>query len=212
MKLIVENVTCMRGIRVVLSGVCFSLEAGEGLLLQGPNGSGKTTLLRTIAGFMSPRGGRIYIDGADSDREISELCHYVGHLNGIKSGFTVTENLRFLNEFLGDDADGEDAIERTIETFMLGELRHIPAGLLSAGQKRRLGLARLVLARRPVWLLDEPSVSLDVASLELLARQVHAHARDGGLVVASSHVPLGIDFTQVLELRAGAATLRGGAA
>lgn len=211
MRLTAENVTCMRGERTVLSGVSFSIAEGEGLLLRGPNGAGKTTLLRTIAGFMTPAKGRVCVEGAKG-RELGELCHYVGHLNGIKSRFTVLENLCFLDEFLGNRPVAKKDVECAIETFGLGELRNIPAGLLSAGQKRRLSLARLLLAKRPLWLLDEPSVSLDAASQELLARQVHAHAAAGGLVIASSHVPLGIDFTQVLELRAGRARLTGGGA
>ncbi len=207
MKLLADNVTCVRGSRAVLTAVNFIVNGGEALLLRGANGSGKTTLLRTLAGFITPEGGQIRLADAPRDRELSELCHYVGHLNGIKSGFTVGENLVFLRAFLGN----EDAavIEKALLAFDLAQLRHVPAGLLSAGQKRRLGLARLLVAHRPLWLLDEPSVSLDVASQALLAEQVRAHIDGGGIIVAASHVSLGIDFSATLVLSGGRAVLEG---
>lgn len=207
MKLLADNVTCVRGSRAVLTAVNFIVNGGEALLLRGANGSGKTTLLRTLAGFITPEGGQIRLADAPQDRELSELCHYVGHLNGIKSGFTVGENLVFLRAFLGN----EDAavIEKALLAFDLAQLRHVPAGLLSAGQKRRLGLARLLVAHRPLWLLDEPSVSLDVASQALLAEQVRAHIDGGGIIVAASHVSLGIDFSATLVLSGGRAVLEG---
>jgi len=200
MKLIVENLSCARGARVVLSAVAFTALAGESVLLSGPNGSGKTTLLRTLAGFIGPRAGRARLEGAAGD--LDECCHYVGHLNGIKAGFTVEENLSFLAAYLGGEPE---AIDGAADAFDLDALRHVPAGFLSAGQKRRLGLARLVLAHRPVWLLDEPTVSLDTASQQLLADAVRAHVAGGGIVVAASHVPLGVAFSRTLRLSAGAA-------
>ena len=200
MKLIVENLACARGARVVLSHVGFTAAAGESVLLAGPNGSGKTTLLRTLAGFIRPREGEARLDGAAG--ELDECCHYVGHLNGIKAGFTVDENLGFLASYLGG---ARDAVDAAAEAFDLEALRHVPAGFLSAGQKRRLGLARLVLAWRPVWLLDEPTVSLDVASQGLLADAVRDHAQAGGIIVAASHVPLGVAFSRTLHLAGGQA-------
>jgi heme exporter protein A len=203
MKLIVENLACARGARVVLSHVGFTAAAGESVLLAGPNGSGKTTLLRTLAGFIRPRAGEARLDGAAG--ELDECCHYVGHLNGIKAGFTVDENLGFLASYLG--GQGIEAVDTAASAFDLEALRHVPAGFLSAGQKRRLGLARLVLAHRPVWLLDEPTVSLDAASQQLLADAVRAHVTGGGIVVAASHVPLGVAFSRTLRLSAGAANV-----
>jgi heme exporter protein A len=208
MKLLADNLTCVRGSRAVLSAISFAVNAGETLLLRGANGSGKTTLLRTLAGFITPASGQITLDGLAHMRELSEVCHYVGHLNGIKSGFTVGENLEFLCAFLGNDTAGAD--DKALAAFDLAQLRHVPAGLLSAGQKRRLGLARLLVAHRPVWLLDEPSVSLDAASQALLAAQVRAHVAGGGIVVAASHVSLGIDFTATLVLSGGRARLEVG--
>jgi len=200
MKLIVENLKCARGARVVLNAVAFTALAGESVLLSGPNGSGKTTLLRTLAGFIAPRAGRARLEGAAGD--LDECCHYVGHLNGIKAGFTVEENLGFLAAYLGGTPE---AIDVAADAFDLDALRHVPAGFLSAGQKRRLGLARLVLAHRPVWLLDEPTVSLDTASQQLLADTVRSHVTGGGIVVAASHVPLGVVFSRTLKLSAGSA-------
>lgn len=201
MKLIVENLACARGARVVLSHVGFTAAAGESVLLAGPNGSGKTTLLRTLAGFMSPHAGAAWLEGAAGD--LDECCHYVGHLNGIKAGFSVDENLAFLAAYLG--GDGAEAIDEAAYAFDLEALRHVPAGFLSAGQKRRLSLARLLLTYRPVWLLDEPTVSLDAASQGLLAEAVHAHVTGGGIVVAASHVPLGVAFSRTLRLGGGGA-------
>ena len=203
MNLSVENLSCARGSRLVLKGVSFTASAGESVLLSGPNGSGKTTLLRTLAGFIDPYAGDARLDGAVGD--LDECCHYVGHLNGIKAGFTVDENLGFLATYLG--GQGIEAVDTAASAFDLEALRHVPAGFLSAGQKRRLGLARLVLAHRPVWLLDEPTVSLDVASQELLAKAVRVHVTGGGIVLAASHVPLGVAFSRTLRLGGGGARI-----
>jgi len=201
MKLVVDNLSCARGRRVVLERVGFAAAAGESVLLSGANGSGKTTLLRTLAGFMTPQSGAAWLEGGPEGFGLDECCHYVGHLNGIKAGFSVDENLAFLAAYLG--GDGLAAIDEAAYAFDLEPLRHVPAGFLSAGQKRRLGLARLVLAWRPVWLLDEPTVSLDVASQGLLADAVRAHAASGGIIVAASHVPLGVAFSRTLRLAGG---------
>jgi len=203
MRLIVENLSCARGTRVILQGVSVIASPGESVLLTGPNGSGKTTLLRTLAGFIAPRTGEARLEGEPHGLGLDESCHYVGHLNGIKAGFSVEENLRFLAAYLGGDV--VEAVDAAAYGFDLEPLRHVPAGFLSAGQKRRLGLARLALAYRPVWLLDEPTVSLDTASQGLLADAVRAHAESGGIVVAASHVPLGVAFSRTLRLAGGRA-------
>jgi len=202
MKLVVENLTCRRGQRTIFDDLSFSLAAGKGLLLTGANGSGKTTLLRMLAGFIEPAGGEVQLEGGDEERELAEQCHYIGHHNGIKHGFTVRENLEFLAEFLGEET-GMKHYEEALEIFNLYDLQDIPAGIMSAGQKRRLGLARLVLIQRPVWFLDEPSVSLDVQSVEILAGVVSEHIRKGGLAIAATHVPLGLDFKDELVMGRG---------
>ena len=179
MKLVVENLTCRRGLRTIFEDLSFSVEAGRGLLLTGANGSGKTTLLRMLAGFLEASGGSVQLEGGNEELELAEQCHYVGHHNGIKHSFTALENLQFLGEYLGGDH-----FEEAIDTFGLRGLEDIPAGIMSAGQKRRLGLARLKLINRPVWFLDEPSVSLDVQSVAILAKVVSDHIENGGIAIA----------------------------
>ena len=199
MRLIAENLACIRGGRTIFEGLSLEVAAGEGLVLRGPNGAGKTSLLRTLAGFIPPAAGRIALDGGAADTPLGEQAHYVGHLNGIKRALTVSENLAFWAAYLGGGA-----IEESLERLDLWGLRDIPAGLLSAGQARRLGLARLHLVPRPVWFLDEPSVSLDTASQSLLAGLIEAHMHSGGLVLAATHVPLGLDLARELVLGQGA--------
>ncbi len=199
MKLVVENLTCRRGLRTIFADLSFSLEGGKGLLLKGANGSGKTTLLRMLAGFIEPADGEVRLEGGDEELELAEQCHYVGHHNGIKHSFTVRENLEFLAAYLGDEGAMQRYAE-ALEIFNLNGLEDIPASIMSAGQKRRLGLARLVLVKRPVWFLDEPSVSLDVQSVEILAGVVTRHIEQGGLAIAATHVPLGLDVKDELVM------------
>jgi heme exporter protein A len=202
MKLIVDRLSVMRGDRMVVTQLSFAVDRGEALVLIGPNGAGKTTLIRAIAGLLRPAGGQIRLEGAQPDRTPSEECHYVGHLNGVKASLTVEQNAAFWSRYLGGTPD---VVETALATFGLAGARDVPAGYLSAGQRRRLALARLLLARRPLWLLDEPTVSLDQAAQELLTEVVDAHLAGGGLVVAATHAPLG--FARSRELRVGAAAL-----
>jgi heme exporter protein A len=201
MQLIADRLACSRGGRTLFSGLSFSVAAGEALLLLGPNGAGKTTLIRTIVGLFSPTSGSVRLDGGDAERSVGERCHYVGHHNAVKSSLTVAENAAFWRCFLGEGRDGgDDLIEAALAGFGLAHLRDIPAAYLSAGQKRRLGLARLLLADRPVWLLDEPTVSLDTAAQGMLAAAVAAHVAAGGLVVAATHMALGFAGARELHL------------
>jgi len=202
MKLIAETLSVMRGDRMVVTQLTFAVDGGEALTLTGPNGAGKTTVIRTIAGLLRPAGGQIRLEGAQPDRTPSEECHYVGHLNGVKASLTVEENATFWSRYLGGAAAD---IEAALATFGLGSAREVPAGYLSAGQRRRLALARLLLAKRPIWLLDEPAVSLDQASQAMLTKVVDKHLAGGGLVIAATHAPLG--FAESRELRLGAAAL-----
>jgi heme exporter protein A len=196
MRLVGDKLSSVRGGRTLFADLSFGVAAGEALLVMGPNGAGKTTLLRTIAGLLHPATGRIFMEGGAVDRTLSEQCHYLGHSNAIKTSLTVAENAAFWSRFLGNGSVGQAALE----TFGLAALSDIPAGYLSAGQKRRLGLARLLLAERPVWLLDEPTASLDGASQEALAGAVNAHLARGGIVVAATHVPLGFIGSRELHL------------
>jgi heme exporter protein A len=197
MQLIAEKLSSSRGGRALFAELSFAVDAGAALLVVGPNGAGKTTLIRTIAGFLRPDGGRIGLDGGAPDHSLSEQCHYIGHLNAVKASLTVGENASFWSRFLGGARDRLDA---ALDTFGLLALRDIPAGYLSAGQRRRLGLARLLLAERPLWLLDEPTASLDSAAQEVLAGAVNAHLAGGGLAVAATHMPLGFAKAQELHL------------
>lgn len=201
MQLVAENLILSRGGRTLVDGLSFRLGAGEALVLTGANGSGKTTLLRTLAGFQRPAAGSIIIGGDGEERERGELVHFVGHHDGIKTHLSVAENLGFWGEYLGGGAKA--TLRPALERFALSGLAEIPAGYLSAGQKRRLGLARLAVAARPVWLLDEPTVSLDTASVALLAAAVDAHVAGGGIAVIATHQPLGL--TKAHEIRLGAA-------
>jgi heme exporter protein A len=197
MKLIAEDLSVMRGDRMVVTQLSFAVDRGEALVLIGPNGAGKTTLIRAIAGLLRPAGGQIRLEGAPPERSVSEECHYVGHLNAVKANLTVEENATFWSRYLGG-APGE--IEPALATFGLMGARDIPAGYLSAGQRRRVALTRVLLAKRPIWLLDEPAVSLDQAAHETLAKVVNAHRAAGGLVVAATHTPLGLAGSRELQL------------
>jgi heme exporter protein A len=195
----VHDLSVMRGNRLILRDVSFAIAGGEALTLTGRNGVGKTTLLRALSGFLAPLSGSIRLSGGDEERSVGEQCHYLGHLNGIKPALTVTENLEFFANFLGGTAA---MAGRAAKTLGLGDLEDVPAALLSAGQKRRLGLARLLCAERPLWLLDEPAVSLDTASQNVLGAMVMAHLEGGGIVAAATHTPLGWTNAKTIDLGA----------
>lgn len=203
MKLAVERLSASRGERTVIRGLSFTVEGGDAVLLTGPNGAGKTTLIRTIAGFIVPSAGEIHLIGGDGEKEVGSQCHYIGHLNGIKASLTVAENLTFWARYLGSPGGSGEAarVEAAIGRFGLERLSGIAAGYLSAGQKRRVGLARLLVADRPVWLLDEPTVSLDAASTEMVAAIVGEFVAKGGIAIAATHLPLGL--ARARELRLG---------
>jgi len=194
-QLVAENLVLSRSGRVIVDGLSFRLSEGQALVLTGANGSGKTTLLRALAGFLRPTSGSVRFDDAGDEREPAELVHFVGHLDGIKTHLTVEENLAFWAAYLG----GGDVVA-ALDRFALTGLADIPAGYLSAGQKRRLALARLAGAKRPLWLLDEPSVSLDAASVALLIEAIDAHVADGGIAVIATHVPLGLARAEEIRL------------
>lgn len=200
MQLVAENLVLERGGRNVVDGLSLRLEGGAALVLTGPNGSGKSTLLRSLAGYLRPASGSVRITGAGDDHEPSEVCHFVGHLDGIKTHLTAAENVAFWATYLGGSIDLTVRVEVALQRFALDALADIPAGYLSAGQKRRLALARLVAAERPLWLLDEPTVSLDAASVEVLIAAINAHLAAGGMAVIATHVPMALVPMQQIRL------------
>ena len=185
---------------MIIRELSFAVSGGEALVLTGANGAGKTTLLRALAGYLRPCAGSIRLAGGDAQASIGEQAHAVGHENAIKTALSVRENVAFWQKFLSAGAEEPAAIEKALLQFGLSELSDFPAGYLSAGQKRRLGLTRLLAAHRPLWLLDEPTVSLDAASSALLAGAVNAHTRAGGIAIAATHVPIGLERARELKL------------
>ncbi|MGQ0455879.1 MAG: heme ABC exporter ATP-binding protein CcmA [Hyphomicrobium sp.] len=199
-QLFAEQLIIKRGGRAIVDCLSFALDAGEALVLTGPNGAGKTTLLRALAGFLPLEGGDIRLKGGDSEKTLAEQSHVVGHANAVKANLTVGENVRFWAGFLGGGADPDGRASNALAHFGLAALEHFLTAELSAGQKRRLGLARLLAAERPIWLLDEPTASLDSASAALLASAVNAHTANGGLAVVATHLPLDLDRARELPL------------
>jgi heme exporter protein A len=200
MRLSGLGVTCVRGGRTVFSGLDFEASSGEVLAITGANGSGKTSLLRLIAGLLPPAKGSIALEGGETELTVAEQTHYVGHRDALKPALSVMENLSFWRDFFGGEVFDAD---ESLKAVGLGHAAHLPAAYLSAGQRRRLSLARLLVTRRPVWLLDEPTAALDAAGQQLLAGLLHDHVNRGGLIVAATHGPLGIETR---ELRMGEAS------
>ena len=198
MRLVAENIACVRGGRQVFADLSFSVGEGGALLVTGANGAGKSSLLRVIAGLARLAGGRLSLEGG-ADANIGEQAHYVGHLDAVKGALTVAENLRFWASYLG----GTSNVPGALEAVGLAPLADLPGSYLSAGQKRRLSIARLIAVKRPIWLLDEPTSALDTDSQTTLTRLMGGHLRGGGMIVAASHGPIGLDDFR--ELRLGAA-------
>jgi heme exporter protein A len=172
-----------------LSGLAFSVAAGESLLVTGPNGAGKSSLLRLVAGLVPLAGGRIALEGGDPELTVGEQAHYLGHLDAVKPALSVQENLGFWGRFLGDmDA----SIDAALAAVGLDAISHLPAGYLSAGQRRRLSIARLIAVRRAIWLLDEPISALDATGQAALAALMAQHLAGGGMILAATHGPIGL--------------------
>jgi len=200
MRLSGQNLRCVRGGREVFSGLDFAVSAGELLAITGANGSGKTSLLRLIAGLLVASGGSVELEGGEAELSLAEQAHYLGHRDALKPALSVAENLSFWRDFLGGEmGDGG----RCLAAAGLDHAAHLPAAYLSAGQRRRLSIARLLVVRRPVWLLDEPTSALDVAGQDLFVRLMRDHLIGGGIIIAATHAPLGINGPE-LRMRGAA--------
>ncbi len=198
LRLIAENLACRRSGRRVFAGLSFTLEAGEALTVTGRNGAGKSSLLAILAGRLRPEAGRLVAEGV-GERSIPECLHVVGHRDGLKGALTAQENLVFARDLLGEaDLDPRTALAR----LGLAHAAGLPVAYLSAGQRRRVALARLLVCRRPLWLLDEPTAALDVASQGALAGLMREHLAEGGLVIAATHQALGLENARDLPVEA----------
>ena len=200
MILSAQALCCQRGGRSVFEGLGFSVASGAALLVTGRNGAGKSSLLRMIAGLLRIAGGTLSLSGADPERSIGEQAHYLGHNDALKPALTVEENLAFWTAWLGGDGKPVAALS----AVGIDSLAALPAAYLSAGQKRRLSIARLVAVKRPLWLLDEPTSALDTAAQAMLLDLMRAHLAGGGMIVAATHLPLGLDGAHELKLERAA--------
>ncbi len=200
MRLSGSDLTCQRGGREVFAGVSFSVASGEALTIVGRNGAGKSSLLRMVVGLVRIARGCIALDGGDPELNVAEQAHYLGHQDALKPSLSVAENLRFWSGFLGT---GAADIAEPLAAVGLDTLADLPAAYLSAGQRRRLSIARILAVKRPIWLLDEPTSALDAAAQEHLAEFMRAHIAGGGLILAATHSALGLDDARELRLGGG---------
>jgi len=198
-SLVVEGLSAKRGEDLIFHDISFVVSTGEALVVTGPNGSGKSTLLRVLAGLLAAESGSVRLDGISSEiGHPRELCHYLGHRNAMKQELTVAENLSFWKFFMGDSPGGSGiGLEEATEALGLAGISHLPFGYLSAGQQRRMAMAKLLVAYRPVWLLDEPTAALDASADRLFAGLVSRHLGAGGIVVAATHQPLGVEAREL---------------
>jgi heme exporter protein A len=197
MRLRGSDLACVRGGREVFRGLAFTVQAGEALVVTGPNGAGKSSLLRMVAGLVRPQQGQLELEGGDVELTRGEHVHYLGHQDALKPSLSVRENLGFWAALLGGDGTKSDV---ALAAVGLGELAQLPAVYLSAGQRRRLAVARLIAVERSIWLLDEPTSTLDAAAQAMLADLMRAHLAGHGLILVASHGPIGLDGAKELRL------------
>lgn len=195
MILTATDLSAVRGGRTVFAGLSFAVETGQLMAVTGPNGSGKSSLLRVVAGLLAPATGSVSLDPVP-DGGIGEAVHYLGHLDALKGALTVRDNLGFWRRLLG----GEASVDAVLDGVKLGHLADLPIGVLSAGQKRRVAIARLLLAKRPIWLLDEPATALDATAEATLGEIIGAHLSGGGIAIAATHRDLPLRPSLTLDL------------
>jgi heme exporter protein A len=194
-----NHLRCVRDGRLVFADVTIGVARGDALIVTGPNGSGKTSLLRILAGFLTPAGGTISLE-AEASISLPERSHFVSHRDGLKTALTPSDHINFwLSLFARTSASYPD-VDDILKSWRLDALRNIPCGALSAGQKRRVALARLSTAARSLWLLDEPTTALDSQAVELLNIMVARHRGEGGAVIAATHQPLNWPDASALDL------------
>lgn len=203
MRLVAEGLSARRGEDLIFQDISFEIAGGEALVVKGANGSGKSTLLRVLAGLLpAEKGTAKLLAAAQPVERLSEAAHYLGHRNAMKRELTVEENLAFWKAFLGNFAGGAGvSIDEAAESVGLGGIVHLPFGYLSAGQQRRMAMAKLLVAWRPVWILDEPTAALDAAAEEMFAGLVTAHLARGGIAIAATHQPLGLEGVKELRMK-----------
>lgn len=203
MRLVAERLSARRGEDLIFRDVSFEIGPGEALVVKGPNGSGKSTLLRVVAGLLPWETGQVGLtgNGAQAFETVASACHYLGHRNAMKRELTVAENLCFWKAFAGDSQGGAGvAIEEAADAVGLGGIVHLPFGYLSAGQQRRMAMAKLLVAWRPIWILDEPTAALDAAAETMFSGLVKAYLSKGGLALAATHQPLGLAAASELHM------------
>ncbi len=204
------GLACIRSNRIVFAGLDFAVSPGGALVLSGPNGSGKSSLLRLMAGIARPAAGNILWQGAPVSEDPEAFfarMHYVGHRDAVKPALTVRENLSFHAALRAGAADIDVSIDGALDRVGLAALADLPARMLSAGQTRRLTLARILATPAPLWLLDEPTIALDYRAVDRLRAAIDDHRAGGGMIVASTNVPLGIDDAATIDLAAHAPAL-----
>jgi len=199
MRLEAENLAGERGGETIFAGLSFALSEGEALVVTGPNGSGKSTLLRIICGLLQPEAGKVELREDGTVLPVRAACHYLGHQNAMKPALSVRENLSFWQKFNGA---AQSEIDEALEAVDLPGVEHLPFGYLSTGQKRRVSIAKLLVSHRPLWIVDEPTAGLDKASEARFAEIMRGHMREGGMIVAATHIPLGLEGVSAFDMAA----------
>ncbi|WP_176036389.1 heme ABC exporter ATP-binding protein CcmA [Brucella tritici] len=199
MRLEAENLAGERGGETIFAGLSFALSEGEALVVTGPNGSGKSTLLRIICGLLQPEAGKVELREDGTVLPVRAACHYLGHQNAMKPALSVRENLSFWQKFNGA---AQAEIDEALEAVDLPGVEHLPFGYLSTGQKRRVSIAKLLVSHRPLWIVDEPTAGLDKASEARFAEIMRGHMREGGMIVAATHIPLGLEGVSAFDMAA----------